>query len=78
MAENIIRGITITSLERLTLSTNGNPRFRITFDSGLVAQTQSDAGFAYAIENPEYRNVPLDVTLSRAGRITKVKRSDPA
>jgi hypothetical protein len=31
--------LTITSLERLKLSTNGNPRFRVTFDSGLVAQT---------------------------------------
>lgn len=76
MADNIVRGITITSLERLRLSVNGNPRFRVTFDNGLTAQTQSDAGFAYAIENPEYRDVPLDVTLTRAGRISHIARSD--
>lgn len=62
--------LTIQSLERLRLSANGNPRFRITFTNGRIAQTQSDAGINYGIENPEYRDKPLHVTFTAAGKIS--------
>lgn len=65
--------LTIAKLERLKLSTNGNPRFRVTFTSGLVAQTLTDASVGYSIENSEYRDVPVLVTFTRAGRITDVE-----
>jgi len=61
---------TIAKLERLRLSVNGNPRFRVTFTDGAVMQTQTDAMIGYSIENLEYRDVPLHVSTSHAGRIT--------
>lgn len=60
---------TIASLERLKLSTNGNPRFRVTFTDGTIAQTQTDAAVGYSIENSEYRDVPVLVSFTRAGCI---------
>lgn len=65
--------LTIAKIERLKLSTNGNPRFRVTFTNGLMAQTQTDGAVGYSIENPEYRGVPVLVTFTRAGRITDVR-----
>lgn len=67
------RVVTIASLERMKLSTNGNPRFRVTFTDGTVAQTQTDSSIAYAIENPEYRDVPVKVSFTPAGRIWNVE-----
>lgn len=64
---------TIASLERLKLSTNGNPRFRVTFTDGSVAQTQTDASIGYSLENPEFRDVPVRVSYTRAGRIFNVE-----
>ena len=62
-------GLVIESLTRLTLSVNGNPRFRVHFTDGTVAQTMSDASLGYCIENPEYRGVPLTVTFTVHGKI---------
>ena len=73
---NIINGITITSLVRLYNSRNGNPRYRVTFDSGLVAETESDGAVNYGIGNSEYKDTPLTVTLTKYGRITYIKRND--
>lgn len=64
---------TIASLERLKLSTNGNPRFRVTFTDGTVAQTQTDSSVGYSIENPEFRDVPVRVSYTPAGRIWNVE-----
>ena len=63
-------GLVIESLERLNNSVNGNPRYRVRFTDGTVADTQSDASLNYGISNPEYRDVPLRVTFTRAGRIS--------
>jgi hypothetical protein len=65
--------LTIEKLERLRLSANGNPRFRVTFTSGLVAQTQTDSSVGYSIENPEFRDRPVRVDFTRAGRIFGVE-----
>jgi hypothetical protein len=69
MANETSRVLTIASLERLKLSTNGNPRFRVTFTDGTVAQTQTDASIGYSIENSEFRDVPVRVSFTAAGRI---------
>lgn len=65
--------LTIASLERLRLSSNGNPRFRVTFTDGRQADTQTDAAVNYGLENREYQGVPLEVTFSPNGRIVGVK-----
>ncbi len=67
------RVLTIASLERMKLSVNGNPRFKVTFTDGTVAQTQTDASIGYAIENSEYRDVPVRVSFTPAGRIWNVE-----
>ncbi|TKK84617.1 hypothetical protein FDA94_28730 [Herbidospora galbida] len=74
-----MRILTIDTLERLNLSSAGNPRFKVTFTNGESAQTQSDASVNYGIENSEYRGVPLKVTFSPNGRITyiEVAKSQP-
>lgn len=61
--------LTIEKLERLRLSANGNPRFRVTFTNGLVAQTQTDSSVGYSISNPEFRDRPVKVSFTGAGRI---------
>lgn len=64
---------TIAKLERLKLSRNGNPRFLVTFTDGTTAQTQTDASIGYSIENSEFRDVPVRVSYTRAGRIFDVE-----
>lgn len=76
MADKEIR-TQIHSLQRLNNSVNGNPRYRVTFTDGGTADTQSDASINYGIGNPEYRDVPVIVSLSKAGRITHVRVADP-
>ena len=63
---------TIDSIKRAASSRNGNPRFTVTFTDGSTHSTAVDAMVAYGIENSEYRNVPLDVTLEN-GHIVYVK-----
>lgn len=63
----------IDRLERLNLSTNGNPRFRIFYRDGQTAITQSDAMVSYGLENRENLGVPVTVTATRAGRVYGVK-----
>ncbi len=58
----------IEHLERLNNSVYGNPRYEVTFNNDRVAKTMSDAAFAYAINNPEYRGL-VGVELTRAGTI---------
>jgi hypothetical protein len=62
----------VNHLERLRLSSNGNPRFRVTFTDGSSAITQSDAAFCYGIENQEMRG-DVTVTYTRAGKISEMR-----
>jgi hypothetical protein len=62
----------ITRLERMGCSVNGNPRFSVGFDDATTAITSSDAGFCYGLTNPEYRDVPVRVTYTKAGRIADI------
>lgn len=64
---------TIDYLERLNLSHYGNPRFRIHWTDGSTSVTQSDAGFAYGLENRENIGTPLLVSATPAGRVWGVK-----
>ena len=71
----------ISTLERMRLSTNGNPRFRVTFTDGTVATTQVDSGLAYGLENRENRENDVWVTFtlgtpSRAPQIVTLVPAD--
>jgi len=72
MSSEIQQTLTIESIERLRRSANGNPRFRVTFTNGLVAQTATDSMVAYALDNSDYLGVPLTVTFTKSGRICDV------
>lgn len=72
--EKMEKILTIDTLERLNNSRNGNPRFRVTFTDGTVAQTETDGSVNYVIENKEFRDVPLKVTFTKAGRIKHIAR----
>jgi hypothetical protein len=67
---------TITRIERLNCSVNGNPRYAITLEFiGLGAWeqtfvTSSDHAFCYEVGNPGLRvGCAVEVLLTRAGRI---------
>ena len=46
---------TIQSIKRRNSSVYGNPRFRFTFTDGDIADSMSDAGFAYGVGNQDMR-----------------------
>lgn len=64
---------TISFLTRLNSSVNGNPRFRIHFDDGSSAITSSDSMLCYGLENKENIGNPVEVTFTRAGRVSDVR-----
>ena len=41
----------IESIEKLSNSRNGNPRFKMRFTNGIEGTTKTDAGWAYAIHS---------------------------
>jgi hypothetical protein len=69
---------TISRLERMPSSSNGNPRFRAYFTDGTDAATVVDADCAYGLENREnLAPNEVEVSFSRRGQIeyvTPVKR----
>jgi hypothetical protein len=60
-------------LDHLTSTTNGNPRFRVHFMDGLSALTQSDAAFTYGLTNRENLENDVEVTFTKAGRISDLR-----
>jgi len=65
---------TIQHSSRLRNSTNGNPRYRVTFTDGTVLDSQSDASWCYAFGNPGIRDgSTVEITLTRAGKISHMK-----
>lgn len=60
---------TIDHLERLNNSANGNPTWLVHFTDGTSARTQSDAAVSYELDNPEFRDVPVEFKATAAGRI---------
>lgn len=61
---------TIERVDRHGTSRNGNPQYRVRFTDGTSALTQSDSAIAYEIQNGEFRNTPVEFTLTRAGRVS--------
>lgn len=64
---------TIVKLERMNNSRDGNPRWRVTLAAAGVHTTVPDAQVNHGIENSEYQNVPLSVTLDRHGQIVRIE-----
>lgn len=61
---------TISRVERLGCTVNGNPRHRIGFTDGTSSLVSSDAAVGYQIGNPGMREgSTVAVTFTRAGRI---------
>lgn len=69
---------TITGIERLRNSVNGNPRFEISIDWERYI-TSSDHAFCYEVGNPGVRvGDVVSFTLSRAGRLTGLRAAGVA
>lgn len=64
----------IASVTRLKNSVNGNGRFKITFDDGSSAITQTDSSVSYDVENLSRYEGDLEVKFSRAGRIVSLDK----
>jgi hypothetical protein len=67
---------TLSSTSRLPNSRVGNPKHRIRFTDGTYAETQTDAGVAYGLENPENFGKPALVRATPAGRVWDVQPID--
>lgn len=82
-----LEGMHVTAIERMTNSTNGNPRFRVAMvgrdGEGYIFPTQADAACSYDVENivREHRRNPdatITVELTRAERIATMTREEAA
>lgn len=65
----------IVAAKRVSTSAYGNPAYMVTLDNGATYRTMDNAGVAYGITNPEYREVDHVFTLTRAGRIRSARRA---
>lgn len=63
----------IYRLQRLNTSVSGNPRFRVYFTDGSNAETQTDGALNYGLENPENFDTDVEVTFTKAGRISDLR-----
>ena len=53
--------LNVLRVERLKNSRNGNPKFRLVFDNGLIMQTPTDAGWVYGISPDAIENTKIRV-----------------
>jgi len=67
---------TITRIERMTSSGLGNPRWHLYFADHDSASTEIDGSVGYGINNPEYREGQVEVTLNNRGLITYLEPVD--
>lgn len=63
----------IVGLERMPSSKNGNSRWRVSFAEHASAPTEVDGSVAYGINNSEYRDVDLAVTLNSRGHVAYLR-----
>ncbi|WP_020142297.1 hypothetical protein [Terracoccus sp. 273MFTsu3.1] len=77
MAKHIEYTKTIEKVERLRSSTNGNPRWLVTFTDGATAKTQRDSSVGYSIDNRTNLGVPVLVKATPAGEIWGVEPVEP-
>jgi hypothetical protein len=59
----------ITHVERIGMSVNGNPNYRVTLDNGNTYRTGSDSSVVYEIDNAVFRGVTVRLLLTEAHRI---------
>lgn len=59
----------ITHIERIGMSVNGNPNYRVHLDNGNVYRTSSDSSVVYEIDNAAFRGVTVRLLLTKANRI---------
>jgi len=64
---------TITSMERLTNTHWGNPRYRVSFNSHATTTTHADSAIAGVLTNREYHQGPVKVWLDARGNIENVE-----
>ena len=65
---------TISHIERLNNSRNGNPRYRIGFADAATLTSESDAAFAYGVGNPDMREgCEVEMTLTPSGKIRTMR-----
>ena len=66
----------VVRTERLGHTKWGNPMFNVGIEGSngdsYVIRLANDAGLAYAINNPEYRDEPHTFELTKAGRLSGV------
>jgi hypothetical protein len=60
---------TIVSVERMTSSQLGNPRWLVLFTDGTQYRTAPDSAIAYGLSNRENFGVPLEVEIDGRGNI---------
>lgn len=59
----------IVHIERIGMSTQGNPNYRVTLDTGNTYRTSSDSSVVYEIDNAVFRGVTVRLLLTEANRI---------
>lgn len=59
----------ITHIERINMSVNGNPNYRVHLDNGNVYRTSSDSSVVYKIDSAVFRGVTVRLLLTEAQRI---------
>lgn len=76
MADNTLTG-KIVATEYASTSYYGNPAYYVTIsteaDDTVTLRTMDNSMFAYACQNPEYRDEAHTFILTRAGRIRYAK-----
>lgn len=65
----------VIATEYASTSYLGNPAYWVTLDNGETYRTMDNAGLAYGITNPEYREDAHVFTLTRAGRIRSARKA---
>lgn len=65
----------VIAAKRVGTSAYGNPAYMVTLDNGETYRTMDNAGIAYGITNPEYRDTAHVFTLTRAGRIRSARKA---
>lgn len=68
MTQHTDEGV-ITHIERIGMSVNGNPNYRVHLDNGNVYRTSSDSSVVYEIDNAVFRGVTVRLLLTKANRI---------
>lgn len=77
--QTILKNAKIVSLKRLNNSSVGNPNYLVTLRTiegdFLTLKTSSNAGCVYELPNYENKEVELDIYLTKAERISMIKKS---